>query len=988
MRLSLLLFQIFPVLLFGQNLKLDWEKSFGDRAKLNAVMEASNGYVIAVGQTSAKTAGGSDGLLIMADHSTGQILTELRFGGAKDDVFQAAVQTFDGRFLLAGSTASSGKGSDDAWLVLVDETGRKIWETTFGTPGKDACQKMLLLADGSVLLAGIQNGQKAGDVWLAKVEGQQLVWEKNVGAGEFDKLTGLALAADGGFVFCGNTGKKAETGDGDVYLAKTDVSGNLLWKKWFGGGKWQEALDLIATRDGGFAIAGLTESKGPSGVDCWLIKTSRDGFRQWDKTFGGGDTDFPNTILQTADDGFLLAGASKSQRSGARFFDVFVVQTSPGGDLQWQQYQGKDRDDSFTASCMLHNGSMVFLGNENGENAAMQRFTDPNQAQTSLAGIRDAAILKISEAKVHTADGSLIPGEHSYLSFQVDNTADLDVNDLRVTVDNRSGNDLRAWGASYLGALRKGKNITVRIPLEAAANLMPGDQQLSITVGAGGKDLKSFEKTVTLRTPQAATLLIASHNFELSGRSDEVTLNVQIQNSGDAASAAAEVQFSLPAGLRASGATVLPMGVIGAHGKRTATLVFLKTPQFSGSVAAITCSVLENGKESVHKTLEFQTSSGKSSAMASGPILIWTDPAPHETGSNKVRKTDNHFEFKMTVVSPKPVNTKNIKMKVNGVEMDGSKFNEEDLSPPRMENTRYTYTYRNKIPLQQGSNRVEVLVDDQVSDPLEVEFVPERANLFVVAIGPKHEDLQYTAKDATDFANAFKNQGGSDKLFNEVFVTTLTAPEQTDMTAIKQAMFDLAFQWNDGQIKPNDVLVLFVSSHGKIVENRFKILQTGYNPKYDRLTIDFKSDILETLSPLNCKKLIFLDACHSGGAKEGFGGVSQAVVELAKTQPGVSTLTSCGSTEKSYEDKIWENGAFTEALLDAFGDKTCTDATGAFQADTDRDHVLRLGELYDFLRRRVPALVQGGVPNAPTSQTPFMPESELDKNLPLYLLDK
>ena len=57
-------------------------------------------------------------------------------------------------------------------------------------------------------------------------------------------------------------------------------------------------------------------------------------------------------------------------------------------------------------------------------------------------------------------------------------------------------------------------------------------------------------------------------------------------------------------------------------------------------------------------------------------------------------------------------------------------------------------------------------------------------------------------------------------------------------------------------------------------------------------------------------------------------------------------------------------------------------------ADTDSDRIVRLGELYDFLRRRVPALVQSGVPNAPTSQTPFMPESQLDKNLPLYFIEQ
>ena len=267
MRNLLFFTMLLPAFLFGQNLKTDWEKSFGNDSKIHAVIEASNGYLLGVGETNTKTAGGSDGLLVLVDHSTGQLVSELRYGGNKDDVLRAVVQTFDGRFLLAGSSASSGKGGDDAWLLLVDDKGRKIWETTFGTPGRDECREMLLLPDGSVLLAGVQNAQKSGDVWLAKVDGQQLLWEKNVGASEFENLSALAMAADGGFVFCGNTGKKAEKGSGDVYLAKTDGNGSLLWKKWFGEGGWEEALDLITTRDGGFAIAGLSKSKGAGDLD-------------------------------------------------------------------------------------------------------------------------------------------------------------------------------------------------------------------------------------------------------------------------------------------------------------------------------------------------------------------------------------------------------------------------------------------------------------------------------------------------------------------------------------------------------------------------------------------------------------------------------------------------------------------------------------------------------------------------------------------------
>jgi len=982
----MLAFLSLPAFLYSQNLQLDWQKSFGNEATIYAVTEATNGYLVAVGKTTAKTKGGSDGLLVIADHSTGQIVAEVRHGGSKDDIFYAAVQTFDGRFLLAGSTASSGKGDEDVWLMLVAEKGQKVWETTFGTPGRDECRKMLLLPDGNVLLAGYQNDRKHGDVWLAKVENQTIVWEKNLGTSEFDNLSGLVLAADGGVVFSGNTGKKAEKGSGDVYLAKADATGNLQWKKWFGEGGWEENLDLIATRDGGYALAGLTKSKGAGDLDCWLVKTSRDGFRQWDKTYGGKDADLANAVVQTSDDGFLLAGSSKSQRSGARFFDALVVKTTSGGEQKWEEYYGNDRDDAFTAAGLLHQGSAVLVGNFAGNAATVQRFSDPQSMPLAVTGVRDLATLGLSAATVPTSDGSLTPGEHSYLAFQITNPADVDLSDLRVTVDNRTGSDLTAWNTNYLGTLRTGKNVEVRVPLAASPDFQPGDQHLRVTVSAGTKTLKSFEKTVALRKPVAATLLIADHTFELSGRSDEVTLHVNIENRGDSSSRAAEVRFTLPAGLRASGATSLPMGIIAAHTRREAKLVFIKTPQFTAPVAAVTCAVLENSREKARKTLEFQTGTGKSTI--NGPILIWTDPAPHETGTNKVRQSNDHFEFKMTVVSPKAVNTKNIKMKVNGVEMDGSKFNEEELSPPRQENTQYTYTYRNKIPLQRGSNRVEVVVDDQVSDPLEVEFMPERANLFVLTIGPKHEDLQYTAKDAQDFAQAFANQGGEGKLFNQVIVTALTEPEKTDMTGIKQAIYDQVYLWDDRQIKPGDMLIVFLSSHGKIVDNRFKILQSGYNPKYERLTVDFKTDILEALGNVNCKKLIFLDACHSGGAKDGFGGLSQAVVDLAKAQPGVSTLTSCGSMEKSYEDKSWENGAFTEALLEAFSGKTRQDASGNFCADANGDRIIRLGELYDYLRRRVPALVQGNIPNAPTAQTPFMPENQLDKELPLYFLDK
>ena len=973
----------------SQNFKTNWEKTFPNAGKeaFHAILEATNGYLVAVGETSSKTRGGSDGLVVISDHSTGQTLAEVRLGGPKDDALYAVAQTFDGHFLLAGTTASAGAGNSDAWLVLVDERGQKIWETTFGSPGRDECRQMLLLPDGSLLLAGHRDGQKAGDIWLLKVQDKTVLWEKNIGTDQFKTLSGLAATTDGGVVFCGNTGKKAENGADNVFLAKVDAKGALVWEKFFGGKEWDEALSLLATRDGGFALAGLTKSKGAGDLDCWLIKTNRDGFQQWDQTYGGNDADIAHALVQTDEGGFLLAGATKSHRSGARSFAAFLVQTSPGGDLIWKQSFGKDKEDVFSAARILHDGSVVLAGTTNGDAGWLLQGADL-YARSGLVSARDATAVQTSDAVVRTADGTLAAGEDSWVSFQISNNSDADLSDLRVLVDNRTGSpDLRFWNTNYCGKLRRGETTEARIPMRGDVHTAEtSSQQLEFTVTAGGKTLKTLEKTILLRRPKPATLIIAGHTFTASGSSDQVTLSVIVENTGDSSSRAAEVNFLCPTGLSPAGSTVSPLGVVSAHSRREVKLVFVKTPAFPvGQPGRFTCLVKMGGREQVRKTLEWQPG-GKASMVANGPIMIWQNPAPHETGSNRTTTSDDHINLKMTVVSPKAVHTKNIKIKVNGVEMDGSKFNEEELDQQSQEASKYIYSYKNVLPLVQGQNRVQVMVDGELSDEVVIEFVPERANLHILAIGPKHQDLQYTAKDAADFAAAFKNQGGADQLFNEVLIKTLVAENETDDKGIKEAMFDLAYQWKDGQIKPNDVLMVFISSHGKIVENRFKILQTGYNPKYDRLTIDFKTDILEILSPLNCKKLIFLDACHSGGAKEGFGGVSQAVVELAKAQPGVSTLTSCGPNEKSYEDKTWENGAFTEALMDAFHDHACTDAAGQFKADVDGDRILRLGELYDFLRRRVPTLVQGAVPNAPTSQTPLMPGSELDKRLPVYLL--
>ncbi len=980
---------LFPALLLGQNvMNQGWKVDFSlhGEAAFKTAIEATNGYIVSVGATHYKTQGGTDGYVRMQDPSTGQTRFEKWFGGKEDDAFYGVAQTYNGLFLLAGATTTVGKNGKDAWIVVINEKGEKIKEMRFGAGGNDACRIILTSPDGSALLAGYKNDKKSGDVWLAKLEGDSLSWEAELGRNEYENIAGIVRATDGGFVFCGNTAGKAKPGTGYVYAAKVDGQGKAVtgWPKFLGDKGWNEAGSIIATHEGGYAIAGKTNAGSVGNFDAWLLKLSRDGFLQWNKTYGGKGDDLALDLVQN-EKGYLLAGASNSHLRGARTMESYLVQVSPGGELDWEDFLGGDKDDVINQVLYLHDGAYIFGGN-NGKTPRILRMESKQSDRMAYAGLRNLESLQTSAFSIRNADGIIKPNEQTAMSFLITNNSDIDLPDLRVFAEKNTDTDqVETWNANYFGTLRKGESIMASVPVSGKANLTDGSCELALTIASGDKKLKSFNQTLTLHELRPAMLGIKGYKFVTSSTSDDITLKVEIANNGDASSGPAEVRFSCPPGISVSGERNKILGVVGAHKTREVNFSFSKG-KFSEAVAKINCTVLDGGEEKARKTMEWQAG-GK--ALSGGPIMIWTDPAPHENpNSKKVRTNDNQLNFKMTVVSSKPLDTKNFKVKINGVEMEGSKFNEEDLSAPQRDDERYTYTYKNTVPLEQGDNQVQVLIDGEASDLLDVEFLPDRANLHLLVIGPKHEDLKFTEKDAADVAAAFQNQAGENKLFNQVFTYELHTPEKTDATAIKQAFYDMAYLWDDKQIGVNDVLLVFISSHGKISENRFKILQTGYNPKYERLTIDFKSDILEVLSPINCKKLIFLDACHSGGAKDGYGALSKAVVDLAKSQPGVSTLSSCSSTEKSYEDASWGNGAFTKALMEAFHDTECTDINGGFWADGNRDGIIRLGELYAFLRRRVPELVKQAIPNAPTTQTPFMPENQLDAELPIYYIEK
>ena len=136
------------------------------------------------------------------------------------------------------------------------------------------------------------------------------VWDKTFGGSSDDSANAIVQTTDGGYAVAGYTNSKG-AGGYDMWVIKLDASGNKTWDKTFGGSSYDSANSIVQTTDGGYVVAGYTKSKGAGGSDMWVVKLDASGNKTWDKTFGGSSYDSANSIVQTADGGYAVAGYTK-----------------------------------------------------------------------------------------------------------------------------------------------------------------------------------------------------------------------------------------------------------------------------------------------------------------------------------------------------------------------------------------------------------------------------------------------------------------------------------------------------------------------------------------------------------------------------------------------------------------------------------------------------------------------------------------------------
>jgi hypothetical protein len=203
-----------------------------------------------------------------------------------------------------------------------------LWNQTYGGTGGEGCVDMLQTGDGGYALTGSTNSFGAGglELWLIKTDASgNMQWNKTYGGAGDDYGQCLAQSSDGGYVIGGVTSSYG-AGSSDFWLLKTDGSGNMQWNQTYGGTGADGSTHFIETADGGYALVGYVAS---SSRDAGLFKTDSAGNLQWNQTYGGTGTEVAYALLQTSDGGYLLTINTNSFGAGGQ--DIWLVKTDALG---------------------------------------------------------------------------------------------------------------------------------------------------------------------------------------------------------------------------------------------------------------------------------------------------------------------------------------------------------------------------------------------------------------------------------------------------------------------------------------------------------------------------------------------------------------------------------------------------------------------------------------------------------------------------------
>jgi len=219
------------------------------------------------------------------------------------------------------------------------------WAKTYGGDSDDTGRLVIEKKDGSgYILAGATftfdaGGTEYGDLWILDLSlSGDIVWQRTYGGlNEEIFHGGIQETSDGGYIVGGLT-KSFGAGEHDFWVLKLTSIGDIEWQRTYGGSDMDFPNTILITNDGGYIIAGVTYSFGAGDCDCWILKLTSIGDIEWQRSYGGSEWDRAESILQTEDGGYVVLCQTYSFGAGA--YDRWILKLTSSGDIEWQRTYG------------------------------------------------------------------------------------------------------------------------------------------------------------------------------------------------------------------------------------------------------------------------------------------------------------------------------------------------------------------------------------------------------------------------------------------------------------------------------------------------------------------------------------------------------------------------------------------------------------------------------------------------------------------------
>ncbi|MGZ3918932.1 MAG: T9SS type A sorting domain-containing protein [Bacteroidia bacterium] len=281
------------------------------------------------------------------------------YGTALNEYGFSVKQTNDGGFIVCGMQYHDTVNTD-VYLLKTDPQGDTSWIKYYGGSSADIGEHAEQTSDGGFIVIGIASSFGAGssDVYLIKTNSSgDTLWTRTYGGTASELGHYVKQTSDGGYILAGHTDSFGT--QGDFYLLKINANGDTAWTRSYGGIKHDHAFSVSQTNDNGYIIAGHSLSFGTMG-GFYAIKTNAFGDTIWTKGYGGNGNSFCYSVEQTLDGGYILGG--ETECFGAGLSDGLAIKLNSAGDTMWARTYGGAGSDFLNCIKQLPGGGYILAG--------------------------------------------------------------------------------------------------------------------------------------------------------------------------------------------------------------------------------------------------------------------------------------------------------------------------------------------------------------------------------------------------------------------------------------------------------------------------------------------------------------------------------------------------------------------------------------------------------------------------------------------------